>query len=110
MKRLNNSIGRLRVIAILEGSSLLLLAFVAVPLKYGMNLPQLSSILGMIHGGLFLWFVLNTIRVAVEYEWKFNQTTWKVLLACLIPFGTFYIDRKILKKTYDLEINQQQTE
>lgn len=93
------------MIAILEGLSLILLVFVAVPLKYGMNLPQFSSVLGMIHGGLFLWFVLNTIRVAVEYEWKFNQTTWKVLLACLIPFGTFYIDRKILKKAYDLENN-----
>jgi hypothetical protein len=25
-------------------------------------------------------------------------STWKVLLACVIPFGTFYIDTRILSK------------
>ncbi len=93
----NSNIGRLRLLAILEGLSLLLLVFVSVPLKYVFGIPQLSSILGPVHGILFLLFVFNTISVGTEYEWKFRQTTWKVLLACLIPFGTFYVDRKILK-------------
>ncbi len=94
----NSSIGRLRLLAILEGLSLLLLVFVSVPLKYIFGIPQLSSVLGPIHGILFLLFVFITISVGVEYNWKFKQTTWKVLIACIIPFGTFYIDRKILSK------------
>lgn len=90
-------IGRLRLIAFLEGASLLALVFIAVPLKYALGNPTLSQTLGPIHGALFLLFVLNTFSVALEQKWKFSETTWKILLACIIPFGTFYVDHKILK-------------
>ena len=93
----NNPVGRLRIIAFLEGISLLVLVFIAVPLKYGAGEPGLSTIMGPVHGALFLLFVFNTISVGVTLHWKFSETTWKVLLACIIPFGTFYIDRKILR-------------
>lgn len=93
----NSNIGRLRLLAFLEGSSLLVLVFISVPLKYAYGVTQISSILGPIHGILFLLFIFNTISVGTEYEWKFRQTTWKVLLACVLPFGTFYIDREVLK-------------
>jgi len=91
------SIGRLRIIAILEGISLLVLVFVAVPLKYFFGYPNASQFVGAVHGGLFLLFVSGTLGVAVEQRWAFRKTTWKVLIACFIPFGTFYIDRKILR-------------
>jgi integral membrane protein len=99
MKQLFNSkLGRLRLAGLLEGISLLVLVFVAVPLKYLNNDPSLVKSLGPVHGILFLWFVINTLSVGVEYRWRFATTTWKVLVACMIPFGTFYIDRKILRK------------
>ncbi|WP_263603385.1 DUF3817 domain-containing protein [Chryseobacterium sp. PET-29] len=91
-------IGRLRIIAILEGISLLVLVFIAVPLKYAYNNPAIVKVMGPFHGSLFLLFLFNTLSVGVEQQWKFKQITWKVLLACMIPFGTFYIDRKILSK------------
>jgi len=91
-------IGRLRIIAILEGVSLLTLVFIAVPLKYEFENPSLVKMMGPIHGTLFLLFLFNTLSVGIEQQWKFKETTWKVLLACIIPFGTFYIDRKILSK------------
>jgi integral membrane protein len=94
----NNSVGRLRIIGFLEGISLIVLVFVAVPLKYGAGIPSLASIMGTLHGALFLLFVFNTISVSVTLRWKFAETTWKVLLACIVPFGTFYIDRTILRK------------
>ncbi len=93
----NSSIGRLRLLAIMEGVSLLLLVFVSVPLKHIFGIPLLSSVLGPVHGILFLLFIFNSISIGTEYEWKFKQTTWKLLVACIIPFGTFYIDHKILK-------------
>lgn len=95
---LKTKIGRLRIIAILEGISLLVLIFIAVPLKYGFDNPALVKTMGPIHGSLFLLFLFNTLSVGIEQNWKFNQTTWKVLIACIIPFGTFYIDRKILSR------------
>lgn len=91
-------IGRLRIIGYLEGISLLVLICVAVPLKYYFNNPNLSKALGPIHGAIFLLFLFNTLSVGVEQNWKFKTTTWKIILACFIPFGTFYIDNKILRK------------
>jgi integral membrane protein len=91
-------IGRLRLIAFLEGVSLLVLVCIAVPLKYAYDNPSLVKSIGPIHGVLFVFFVINTLSVGVEYKWKFSTTTWKVLLACFIPFGTFYIDKTILSR------------
>jgi len=92
------NVGRLRILGFLEGVSLLLLLFIAVPIKYGANDPTYTKWLGSIHGALFVLFILNTLSVAIEQKWAFKKTTWKVILASFIPFGSFYIDRKILSK------------
>jgi integral membrane protein len=95
---LKTNTGRLRIIALLEGISLLVLLFIAVPLKYMFSYPEGSELVGPIHGVLFLLFIVLTIIVATEQNWKFLGTTWKVLLASFVPFGTFYVDKKILSK------------
>lgn len=95
---LKTKIGRLRIIGFLEGISLLVLLCIAVPMKYYFGNPSLTKIMGPIHGTIFLLFLFNTLSVGVEQNWKFKTTTWKVILACFIPFGTFYIDHKILSK------------
>lgn len=92
------SVGRLRLIAFLEGISLLLLVFVAVPLKYMAHDPSWVKAIGPVHGILFVLFVFSTLKISLEQRWPFRTVTWKVLLACFIPFGTFYIDSAILKK------------
>ncbi|MBD2755902.1 DUF3817 domain-containing protein [Spirosoma validum] len=92
------NIGRLRLLGLLEGISLILLIGIAVPAKHLFDNPVLVRSIGPVHGILFLLFVFNTISVGVEYNWKFKTTTWKVLLACMVPFGTFYIDKTILSK------------
>lgn len=99
-KYFNSNIGRLRLLGFLEGISLLLLVFIGMPLKYFLGQPLLVEVIGPIHGVLFILFVVNTLQVGIEYRWKFFQTTWKVLLACIIPFGTFYVDAKILKEMH----------
>ncbi|HLP52597.1 MAG TPA: DUF3817 domain-containing protein [Chitinophagales bacterium] len=95
---LKTKLGWLRILGFLEGLTLLILVFVAVPMKYYWGNPSLVKSLGPIHGAIFILFVLNTFSVAVEQKWEFKTTTWKLLLACFIPFGTFYIDSKILSK------------
>lgn len=95
---LKTKIGRLRVLAYLEGISLLILVFIAVPLKYVWQSPGLAKAMGPVHGLFFLLFVINTVGVGIEQRWVFGKTTWKVLVACVIPFGTFYIDKQILRR------------
>ena len=97
-------VGRLRLVSYMEGISLLLLVFVAMPLKYWGGQPMMVKMLGPIHGILFLWFIVSAISVGVEQQWKFRNTTWKVLIACIIPFGTFYIDTHILKPIMEAKL------
>ena len=98
LKLLQSDIGRLRVIGMLEGISLLTLIFFAMPLKYMFQRPEAVRIIGSIHGALFLIFIFLTMMVALQHDWVHRKTTWKVLLSSFIPFGTFYIDRTILSK------------
>lgn len=98
MNLVSTKVGWLRIIGFLEGVSLLVLVFVAVPMKYLYGNHSLSKSLGPVHGAIFVLFVFNALSVGIEQKWKFSTTTWKVILACFIPFGTFYIDKKILSK------------
>lgn len=98
---LTSNIGRLRLLGFLEGTSLLLLLFVAMPLKYIWDMPEFTKHIGAAHGALFLLFIINTLSVGIEYRWSFFRTTWKVLLACVLPFGTFYIDHHILQPLHE---------
>ncbi|GGH73540.1 integral membrane protein [Filimonas zeae] len=95
---LTSSLGRLRLLSYAEGTSLLLLAGIAVPLKHFGNTPLAVQLLGPVHGALFVLFVINAIGVGIERQWQFTGFTGKLLLACFIPFGTFYMDKRYLSK------------
>ncbi|MCF6347581.1 MAG: DUF3817 domain-containing protein [Flavobacteriaceae bacterium] len=85
-----------RLISFLEGISYLLLLFVAVPIKYFGENETYVKMLGMPHGLLFVAYVILAIMLKYELEWE-SKTFWSVLIASIIPFGTFYIDRKYLR-------------
>ena len=85
-----------RVVSFLEGTSYLLLLFVAVPIKYWMDDPQYVKLLGMPHGLLFVTYLVITFLIKSELKWN-NKTLGVVILASVIPFGTFYVDKKYLR-------------
>jgi integral membrane protein len=86
-----------RVIAFLEGVSYLLLLFIATPVKYLLDDPQYVKMLGMPHGVLFMIYIVLAIMIRSDFKWNSRQFSI-VLIASVIPFGTFYVDRKYLKK------------
>jgi integral membrane protein len=86
-----------RIIALLEGISFLVLLFIAMPLKYAMGQPLLVKITGMVHGILFLGFVFYLMLVKVEFKWTAKKTIL-AFISSLLPFGTFVLDAKVLKK------------
>ncbi len=85
-----------RIISFLEGLSYLLLLFVAVPIKYFGNDASYVKMLGMPHSLLFVIYIILAFLLKPEMKWN-NKTFFTVLIASVIPFGTFYIDRKYLK-------------
>jgi integral membrane protein len=86
-----------RVISFLEGLSYVLLLFIATPIKYLANDPQYVKILGMPHGLLFMLYIILAFMLKQENKW-FKENFKKVMLASIIPFGTFYLDHKHLSK------------
>ena len=88
-----------RLTAFLEGVSYILLLFIAVPIKYLLNEALYVKILGMPHGILFILYILLSIIAKIKYNWNFRKFLF-ISIASLVPFGTFYIDKKYLKKLY----------
>lgn len=86
-----------RIIAFLEGASYILLLFIATPIKYLANDPHYVKLLGMPHGVLFMLYVILAFMIRSDYKWNSRQFS-VVLIASIIPFGTFYVDKKYLKK------------
>jgi len=92
---LKSNLGILRILALLEGISFLLL-FITMYLKYKNDMPQPNRIVGMIHGGLFIAYTLWLFIVAKEKKWSF-MTIALGFIASFIPLGTFVADHKIFK-------------
>ena len=85
-----------RIVSILEGISYLLLLFIATPIKYTLGNEIYVKMLGMPHGLLFLGYIVLAIMLKYELNWN-SKTFIAVLAASIIPFGTFYIDKKYLR-------------
>ena len=85
-----------RIIALLEGLSYILLLFVAVPVKYSLGDPKYVKMLGMPHGILFVAYLGFAVYFNQEQNWSM-KTLAIVLLASVLPFGTFYVEHKYLK-------------
>lgn len=85
-----------RIISFLEGVSYLLLLFIATPVKYLGDDPSYVKMLGMPHGILFMLYVILAFLLRAEMKWN-NKEFGVVLLASIIPFGTFYVDKKYLR-------------
>jgi integral membrane protein len=93
---------QLRLVALLEGSSFLVLLFIAMPLKYLAGLPLAVRIVGSVHGLLFLMFIVALYRAGSKRGWPPRR--WLLaFMSSIVPFGTFIFDgslrREIAKLT-----------
>ena len=85
-----------RIVACLEGISYILLLFVAVPLKYWGGDEQYVKSLGMPHGILFIAYLVLAYLLKNTANWNFKDLSI-IMLASILPFGTFYVDWKYFK-------------
>ena len=87
-------VGRLRILAFVEGISFLVLLFITMPLKYMFHNPEPNKMFGLVHGLLSIMYVLAVIQVKIEQNWAMKKTCL-ALVASVIPFGTFWADKKL---------------
>tara|TARA_B110001450_G_scaffold220575_1_gene216118 strand:- start:27 stop:299 length:273 start_codon:yes stop_codon:yes gene_type:complete len=85
-----------RIVSFLEGVSYLLLMSLGLYYKYALNDPSFVKMFGMPHGILFMLYIVLAIAIKKEMNWSY-KVLGMVLVASIIPFGTFYIDKKYLR-------------
>ena len=86
-----------RVIAFIEGVSYILLMTIGLYFKYQLDDESYVKLLGMPHGLLFMLYILFAFIVRKYQRWEIKDFSI-ILFASLVPFGTFYVDRKYLIK------------
>jgi len=77
-----------------EGISTLVLFGIAMPLKYLAGMPLAVTIVGTLHGFLFVGLVLM-LAVAVRQVPLSLGLAFVGMVAAVIPFGPFWFDRKL---------------
>ncbi|MFC6333383.1 MFS transporter [Paenibacillus septentrionalis] len=87
----------LRVLGLLDGISLLVLLFIAMPLKYWAGMPLAVTIVGAIHGLIFTLYALSIAAAQLFIQWKLYWSVLAVAVA-FIPFGNFVLDRYLKKR------------
>ncbi|HEX9996344.1 MAG TPA: DUF3817 domain-containing protein [Abditibacterium sp.] len=88
---------RLRLLGLCEGWSFVVLVLVAMPLKYLFQRPEAVRVVGSIHGGLFVLYVLAVLVVAALHRWHLRRT-FLALVASVIPFGPFLLDGRLKRE------------
>ena len=86
-----------RIVALLEGISYILLMTLGLYFKYQLNNDIYVKILGMPHGLLFILYIIVAFLLRKNENWNTKDFSI-ILFASLVPFGTFYIDKKYLLK------------
>lgn len=83
-----------RLLSLIEGASLVILLFIAMPAKYHFGYFDIVWIVGMTHGILWLAYVATSLPVSHKQNWSI--LFWMLsLIASVIPFACLYLESKL---------------
>lgn len=94
---LGSVLDRFRIISAIEGLSYLFLVFFAMPIKYIGDNPYPVKVLGMFHGVLFILFMISLFESKIREKWNMKLSI-ELFILSLIPFGAYYIEKKVKPK------------
>ena len=103
--RPTNPVPFLRITALVEAVSFLVLLGVAMPLKYAAGMPAAVKVVGWVHGVLFVVFGAALLRTMTAAKWPVGRGAL-VFVAALLPFGPFLVDGRM--KRYAREFSERQ--
>lgn len=86
---------KFRLVALVEAASFLALLVATIFHRVLDGSDTGITVLGPIHGVLFLAYVLLTLLVREEQGWNLGQTL-VVIVASAIPFGAFVVNAKMV--------------
>ncbi|MEI4271949.1 DUF3817 domain-containing protein [Klenkia sp. LSe6-5] len=88
---------RYQVMAYVVGVMLLVLVLVAIPLRYGFDVPEVSKVVSPIHGFLFIVYLVTAFDLALKARFT-GKGTVLVLLAGVVPFLSFWAERRVSRR------------
>lgn len=86
-----------RVAAWVTGIGLLILVFVAMPLKYFAGIDRPTALVGMTHGFLYMAYIVCTLILAERCRWRPLEAV-VILLAGTIPIASFVAERQVTRR------------
>jgi integral membrane protein len=86
-----------RVAAWVTGIGLLVLVFIAMPLKYFFGEPRPVALVGMLHGFLYMAYIVCTLILAERCRWR-PLDALVILLAGTIPIASFVAERQVTRR------------
>ncbi len=89
--------------SLFEGSTLLLLLFIAIPLNILAGYHFLSTVIGLVHGIAFLVYLGLLIQSQTSRGWNPGDRIL-LLIAAFIPFGAFAGGRALKRKEQALSL------
>lgn len=95
-QRITAALGRFRIIAYTVGVGLLVLC-VATVLDWGFHLPALATVVGPLHGFLYMIYLALGIDLALKARWSVGGTL-VILLCGTIPFLSFVAERRVTRR------------
>ncbi|WP_128895895.1 DUF3817 domain-containing protein [Longirhabdus pacifica] len=96
---LKSPVEQVRLSGFIEGMSFIILLFIAMPLKYIWDIPEAVSVVGSMHGVLFVIYMLAIALAFFTSKLSFRWSFGAVLVA-FIPFGYFIYDAKLKQSRY----------
>jgi integral membrane protein len=97
-----NSLKTFRIVALMEATSFLALLVAAV-LKRTADAEAGVTVLGPIHGALFIAYVLLALSLRPDQGWS-TKTTLLILLGAVVPFGGYVVDRWLTTSSRSPEV------
>jgi integral membrane protein len=92
----STSLKRLYQVGFGEGISFVVLLGIAMPMKYFFRIPLAVEVVGMMHGVLFIAYVIALLNAKRANGLSAKVTAIAFLLSFL-PFGTFFLEKYINK-------------
>lgn len=92
---LAGAIARYRVMAYVVGTGLLVLVLVGMPLQYGATLPQVAEVVGVLHGFLYIVYLLSAVDLARRARFTLLQMG-AMIAAGFLPFLAFIIEHRVV--------------
>ena len=88
----SENLNRLRFLSLADGISYLVLLCIAMPLKYGFDMPLAVRIVGSLHGLIYILLILVLAEVFFRKMLDFKYCLL-VFIAAFIPAAPFFLDR-----------------